>query len=170
MDDDYLERTDCTRPDDDELDELLHTNTCGVDPNLDSMTPHAQWAHEVREYGMYGVKDGTMYSRLCPDCRSWGKGACKPRKLVKRSIIRLKTANVESDCPICYATMKNKKLVQTRCGHLFHSDCLIHWAQKSWPRESCPICREDLENNWAFMDVLKKLKMGVDADEIIESL
>ena len=151
--DDICQRNNYVVPGDDELDQLIQTNTCGIDPKLDSMSPHDQWTHEVAENGICGVKYGSMYSRLCKDCNLWGRGYCKPLIRVKRSGILLKTAGVQGDCPICYAPMKNKKLVQTKCGHKFHADCLIRWAQKSWPTESCPICRTELERFWAFLDI-----------------
>nr|CAX69364.1 Protein TRC8 homolog [Schistosoma japonicum] len=44
-------------------------------------------------------------------------------------------------CPICYTEMTTNTAKITRCGHLYHSECLIQWMKRQL---SCPICQSDL--------------------------
>jgi len=142
-------------PDPDELTTLVSTNTCGVDPDFDNLSDQYLYDRELDEYGADGIRHGIMWTRLCSTCKSFGKNACKPAPPVNRTAIILSrhTQHVNDDCPICYAPMRATKLAKTSCGHMFHSKCLVKWAQRSWPNENCPICREELEDIWAFLDL-----------------
>ncbi|CAI2729272.1 unnamed protein product [Schistosoma spindalis] len=44
-------------------------------------------------------------------------------------------------CPICFAEMTITTAKITRCGHLYHSECLIQWMKH---KLTCPICQSDL--------------------------
>ncbi|KAF7232130.1 hypothetical protein EG68_11948 [Paragonimus skrjabini miyazakii] len=44
-------------------------------------------------------------------------------------------------CPICYADMTTETAKVTRCGHLYHTDCLSTWMRRQL---FCPICHADL--------------------------
>lgn len=43
-----------------------------------------------------------------------------------------------SPCSICYASLANRPLMATQCGHVFHRVCLLHWLCNNI---SCPLCR-----------------------------
>lgn len=46
-------------------------------------------------------------------------------------------------CPICLNTMDaapHGQVVETRCGHAFHYNCLHGWLSQN--KNSCPICRQ----------------------------
>lgn len=42
------------------------------------------------------------------------------------------------DCSICMESKENAEVVATKCGHLFHRECVIPWLQQSG---TCPSCR-----------------------------
>ena len=46
------------------------------------------------------------------------------------------------DCCICFRAFDNSvEIRRTDCGHVFHSDCLLAWLERSL---TCPLCRDDL--------------------------
>lgn len=45
-------------------------------------------------------------------------------------------------CPICFDSCSNKKIATTRCGHVFHEECLTKWTRLS---STCPMCRRDVK-------------------------
>ena len=48
-------------------------------------------------------------------------------------------------CNICIENFKlNEVYVQTRCGHLFHNNCLKNWLTVSSINNNCPTCRTNL--------------------------
>ncbi|VDP69345.1 unnamed protein product [Echinostoma caproni] len=47
----------------------------------------------------------------------------------------------ENTCPICYMTMTTDNAKITRCGHLYHTECLATWMLRQL---FCPICHADL--------------------------
>ncbi|CAH8534096.1 unnamed protein product [Heterobilharzia americana] len=44
-------------------------------------------------------------------------------------------------CPICYTQMTTQTAKITRCGHLYHTDCLVEWMKRQL---FCPMCHADL--------------------------
>nr|CAH8850192.1 unnamed protein product [Trichobilharzia regenti] len=44
-------------------------------------------------------------------------------------------------CPICYTEMTVTTAKITRCGHLYHINCLIEWMKRQF---FCPMCHADL--------------------------
>ncbi|TGZ64835.1 hypothetical protein CRM22_006140 [Opisthorchis felineus] len=49
--------------------------------------------------------------------------------------------NRGSTCPICYVDMTPDSSRMTRCGHLYHIECLSRWMRRQL---FCPICHADL--------------------------
>ncbi|CAL8088694.1 unnamed protein product [Calicophoron daubneyi] len=45
------------------------------------------------------------------------------------------------NCPICYSDMKPETAKITRCGHLYHTECLSQWMRRQL---FCPVCHADL--------------------------
>ncbi|CAH8851266.1 unnamed protein product [Trichobilharzia szidati] len=44
-------------------------------------------------------------------------------------------------CPICYTEMTIPTAKITRCGHLYHINCLVEWMRRQF---FCPMCHADL--------------------------
>lgn len=44
-------------------------------------------------------------------------------------------------CAICYETMTSRDAKRTRCGHMFHTKCLIQWIRR---RPICPMCNSEI--------------------------
>lgn len=47
----------------------------------------------------------------------------------------------ETDCSICYETMNDVNISITKCGHKFHTSCLI---KSVLIKTTCPYCRDKL--------------------------
>merc|ERR1711862_353609 len=66
--------------------------------------------------------------------------------------------NDEHTCSICL--MKYEKgdicISSKACAHKFHKECLLHWLQKSWNNISCPICRQDMINDFELISIAKQ--------------
>lgn len=56
-------------------------------------------------------------------------------------ILNAKRRNEEHTCSICLEQIPhNASLITvTKCGHVFHNDCI-----KRWNKTSCPMCRSDM--------------------------
>ncbi|XP_061163669.1 RING finger protein 150-like [Saccostrea echinata] len=52
---------------------------------------------------------------------------------------------IESDCPICLATMQCSSLVQLSCAHDYHEKCVKEWFVISRDFR-CPQCREECQD------------------------
>lgn len=48
------------------------------------------------------------------------------------------------DCCVCYEELNGgrEKLSTIRCGHVYHTSCILTWVQRS---NSCPLCRREIE-------------------------
>ena len=46
-----------------------------------------------------------------------------------------------TECPICMETLQNVDIMVTRCGHTFHSTCMIIHMRA---HDNCPMCRGTL--------------------------
>jgi hypothetical protein len=56
-------------------------------------------------------------------------------------VVEIETDPVVSDdtvCPICLESGAGRRWSETKCGHLFHVDCISQW------RLTCPMCRAEL--------------------------
>ena len=54
-----------------------------------------------------------------------------------------KVSFLEKECPICFEEykedqVKNKEIVITECGHLYHKKCIENWLEE---KKNCPVCR-----------------------------
>ena len=66
-------------------------------------------------------------------------------------IVKPITPKVLSEkCSICCesysscSSVNENKTVVTKCGHIFHDNCLKNWLTKMCNKPTCPICRCDL--------------------------
>ena len=51
----------------------------------------------------------------------------------------------EQSCNVCLENFnKGQITMQLDCGHYFHEKCIIHWLKM---RNTCPVCRHELESN-----------------------
>ena len=59
----------------------------------------------------------------------------------KDEFSKLKTFenNQEQSCSICLDSLKNKKVTELKCQHIFHNECIHPWLTKQSVK--CPICR-----------------------------
>lgn len=48
---------------------------------------------------------------------------------------------ITTECPICMETLQNVDIMVTRCGHKFHSTCMIIHMRA---HDNCPMCRGTL--------------------------
>ena len=56
-------------------------------------------------------------------------------------VVEIETEPVVSNdtvCPICLESGAGRRWSETKCGHLFHVDCISQWV-----RRTCPMCRAD---------------------------
>ena len=50
-------------------------------------------------------------------------------------------------CPICLEEYNEEKRIVTKCGHVFHDECLNQWIEAS-SNYSCPYCKEIVSSNF----------------------
>lgn len=71
-------------------------------------------------------------TKPCIDCLVWKENKkvnpCSPKS--------------GDECSICCAPMETGA-ARTRCGHVFHSNCLLEWMDEAL---TCPMCRAPLRN------------------------
>ena len=65
--------------------------------------------------------------------------------LSKEDIERLhhrKAKKGEESCPICQEGIEmGNDVIELRCRHAYHEDCIIYWLKDE---NTCPICKENL--------------------------
>lgn len=74
---------------------------------------------------------------------------CKTRCKEKYYKLKLKIYRVKSndnllldECSICLEKYKvNDKIMDLKCRHSFHKDCINHWLKNN---NTCPQCRENI--------------------------
>tara|TARA_Y100000389_G_scaffold130530_1_gene127923 strand:+ start:14 stop:538 length:525 start_codon:yes stop_codon:yes gene_type:complete len=49
------------------------------------------------------------------------------------------------NCSICYEDLSKQQTCTLKCGHIFHTDCIIETLRKCGSK--CPYCRDDYEVN-----------------------
>ena len=61
----------------------------------------------------------------------------------RKAFVRTRSRS-QQQCTVCLDDVGiEEDAVQTRCQHLFHKECLIHWI-KSSKTVACPICRSKI--------------------------
>jgi hypothetical protein len=69
-----------------------------------------------------------------------------PPKSVKMTAHAISRGECEKDlsCPVCLSQFEcgEDGIVNLKCGHLFHRDCLAPWFAH---RHTCPVCRADVD-------------------------
>jgi hypothetical protein len=56
---------------------------------------------------------------------------------------------MNNECSICQEKVGKRNSYKTRklqCGHFFHSNCLLTWLSTDGATNTCPICREKLDD------------------------
>ena len=61
--------------------------------------------------------------------------------------VKVKEAQVEDICPICLDCLSCSEITTTKCGHKFHTNCLVSSISK------CPMCREKLHTESARQNI-----------------
>lgn len=51
------------------------------------------------------------------------------------------------ECSICFNNIKSYHNGILPCGHMFHSDCILKWIERS---STCPLCRQSLK--WTLIN------------------
>lgn len=59
-----------------------------------------------------------------------------PKKEQKKPI----KTKYDGECPICLDDLNNKRVIKTKCGHLYHHACIVQMN-----KDVCPLCRASLE-------------------------
>lgn len=72
----------------------------------------------------------------------------KNKKALDKILIKTKFSqkqNLEEKCTICCEQfIKDCSIVRLKCNHIFHYDCISHWAMQKIARPTCPNCNFDL--------------------------
>ena len=72
----------------------------------------------------------------------------KNKKALEKILIKTKyipLQNLEEKCTICCEQfIKDCYVVTLKCNHIFHYDCIAHWAMQKLLRPTCPNCNFDL--------------------------
>jgi hypothetical protein len=65
---------------------------------------------------------------------------CNIHEVLAKAICEM-PQQIKGECPICWEDMNMVNLTITRCGHTFHSSCLI---EANMTLDNCPLCRVQL--------------------------
>ena len=116
--------------------------TTAYEAIVTARTPHGFTLKEImtavrdcyRE--LYSVEESTApqqtfhLSKMCLECVRWNAekkvDPCSPKS--------------GDECTICFSAMESGA-ARTKCGHVFHADCLLEWMNHGL---NCPICRTPL--------------------------
>ncbi len=60
------------------------------------------------------------------------------------------TSNQVENCPVCYAELTVKNVMNMRCSHQLCKDCFFNWVDETG-KNSCPCCRDDIMKSENFM-------------------
>ena len=52
--------------------------------------------------------------------------------------------NADTECSICFSSIKAKNAFKLPCDHIFHEDCINKWSNQN---NSCPLCRKIIDEN-----------------------
>ena len=54
------------------------------------------------------------------------------------NLIPIDIINIKNDvCVICFGNLNKEKVVETKCKHQYHDNCITHWLRI---KNSCPLC------------------------------
>ncbi len=64
----------------------------------------------------------------------------------------IQSHTVQEDCSICITPLfaSDKKVVQTKCNHLFHVSCLAEWIRIN-EKKTCPCCRRVFSDYHSYL-------------------
>jgi hypothetical protein len=99
---------------------------------------------------------------------AYGYGDYDPTKpiIVNYSLgLSKETDKNEEDCGICLDD--TKPLIETSCGHIFHTACLNQWFGHS---KNCPTCRKDFNYRKEFNDEMFFEFLKNDENKMIETI
>ena len=60
------------------------------------------------------------------------------------------TSNKVENCPVCYAELTVKNVMNMRCSHQLCKDCFYNWVDETG-KNSCPCCRDEIMKSENFM-------------------
>ena len=49
----------------------------------------------------------------------------------------------ENICSICLDEINSKENYELRCGHTFHTSCIIRWFREPYVKGKCPLCLDN---------------------------
>lgn len=74
------------------------------------------------------------------------------------------TSNEIENCPVCYAELTVKNVMNMRCSHQLCKDCYYNWVDETG-KNSCPCCRDEIMKSENFM-MEEKLKAKAYCDRM----
>ena len=76
------------------------------------------------------------YERSCKHCITTQNGQLYPTNTSNAYLTTINKQIQNDVCPICFE--KDDLVANEKCGHRFHTECLVKWLQH---KSSCPVCR-----------------------------
>jgi hypothetical protein len=74
----------------------------------------------------------------------------------------------DANCAICLCEYEqNEEIRYLRCGHHFHSDCVMQWLVRNL---SCPFCKKEIDKKEEKVEEVQKQPAVVDSDDEEEPL
>jgi len=70
-------------------------------------------------------------------------------------------------CNICFEELPLGEEYATKCGHCFHTGCLLKWLEKN---NTCPCCRSELYEKYVIPDEYMSDEEFVDSDDDMPEL
>jgi len=74
------------------------------------------------------------------------------------------TSNEIENCPVCYAELTVKNVMNMRCSHQLCKDCFYNWVDETG-KNSCPCCRDEIMKSENYM-MEEKLKAKAYCDRM----
>jgi hypothetical protein len=63
----------------------------------------------------------------------------------------------QEKCTVCdIALAEEQCYILTRCGHMFHINCMNQWYEE---KASCPVCHVRVYNSYGYVDIPKNVKL-----------
>uniref|UniRef100_A0A182N4X2 RING-type domain-containing protein n=1 Tax=Anopheles dirus TaxID=7168 RepID=A0A182N4X2_9DIPT len=70
-------------------------------------------------------------------------------------------------CTICWESLEDGSIMATSCGHIFHSQCIVNWTNRSY---HCPECRHDPTLPLRVINLTLQVPKGTPKEEEMDSV